>query len=140
MDNLPPGEHRPAEPLFVPVRLGSAGRFQLRFLRTPLGVRTAIGFTGERRLRAAFGENQAWIRLAEPALRALAEPLGVTAVTVDPRLTTPAPVVAGRESRGTRRDADTVGVPRVTATTASLWTAATAVHTTDDPPVREVGR
>ncbi|MGW1881501.1 SAV_915 family protein [Streptomyces sp. NPDC001970] len=96
MDNLiredaDPDEPTPAEPLFVPVRLGSAGGYQLRFMRTPLGVRTAIGFTSAGRLTAVLGEGQAWIRLAEPALRALSEPLGVTRVTVDPQLTAPAP-------------------------------------------------
>ncbi|MFF3458907.1 SAV_915 family protein [Streptomyces sp. NPDC002730] len=59
-------------------------------MRTPLGVRTAIGFTGRDRLVAVLGERQQWIRIAEPALSALAEPLGVTTVTVDPRLTAPA--------------------------------------------------
>ncbi|MGW7542331.1 hypothetical protein ACWGKQ_14605 [Streptomyces sp. NPDC054770] len=32
-----------------------------------------------------------WIRLAEPALRALTAPLGITTVTVDPRFSAPAP-------------------------------------------------
>jgi hypothetical protein len=58
--------------------------------RTPLGERTAVAFTGEARLTAALGANQSWIRLGEPALRALAEPLGVTALTVDPPLSAPA--------------------------------------------------
>ncbi|WDN54691.1 SAV_915 family protein [Streptomyces clavuligerus] len=84
-----PDEPRPAGPLYVPVRLGSAGGRQLRFLRTSLGVRTAVGFTSPERLTAALGARQRWIRLAEPALRALAEPLGVTTVTVDPRLGAP---------------------------------------------------
>ncbi|MEU2431561.1 SAV_915 family protein [Streptomyces sp. NPDC007861] len=86
-----PDEPRPAAPLFVPVRLGSAGGRQLRFMRTPLGVRTAVGFTSARRLAAVLGAGQAWTRLAEPALRALSEPLGVTVVTVDPQLTAHAP-------------------------------------------------
>lgn len=71
----------------MPVRHGSAGGCQLRFLRTPLGARTAVGFTSPQRLAAVLGERQAWIRLAEPALRVLAEPLGVVTVTVDPQLT-----------------------------------------------------
>ncbi|MER6911911.1 SAV_915 family protein [Streptomyces sp. NPDC000594] len=86
-----PDEPRPAGPLYVPVRLGSAGGRQLCFVRTPLGVRTAVGFTSEERLRAVLGRRQRWIRLAEPALRSLAEPLGVTTVTVDPQLGAPAP-------------------------------------------------
>ncbi|MFJ9032389.1 SAV_915 family protein [Streptomyces sp. NPDC102274] len=89
-----PDEPRTARPLYVPVRLGSAGGHQLRFARTPLGARTAIGFTSSLRLTAVLGEGQAWIRLAEPALRALAEPLGAALVTVDPQLT--APAISGR--------------------------------------------
>ncbi|WP_407706344.1 SAV_915 family protein [Streptomyces scopuliridis] len=65
-----PDVRRTAGPLYVPVRLGSAGGHQLRFARTPLGARTAIGFTSSLRLTAVLGEGQAWIRLAEPALRA----------------------------------------------------------------------
>ncbi|MEU0394585.1 SAV_915 family protein [Streptomyces sp. NPDC006208] len=96
MDNLvagdaDPDEHRPAGPLFAPVRLGSAGGHQLRFMHTPLGARTAVGFTSEERLTAVLGEGQAWIRLAAPALRALAEPLGITVLTVDPQFTAPSP-------------------------------------------------
>ncbi|WP_262008349.1 SAV_915 family protein [Streptomyces sp. FIT100] len=90
-EDTDPDEPRPAAPLFVPVRLGSAGGHQLRFMRTPLGVRTAVGFTSARRLTAVLGAGQAWTRLAEPALRALSEPLGVTVVTVDPQLTAHAP-------------------------------------------------
>ncbi|WP_407698180.1 SAV_915 family protein [Streptomyces jumonjinensis] len=92
-DTADPDEPRPAGPLFVPVRLGSAGGFHLRFLRTPLGVRTAVAFTCPERLTETLGERQRWIRLAEPALRALAEPLGVTTLTVDPRFAAPSPVV-----------------------------------------------
>ncbi|MFB7272485.1 SAV_915 family protein [Streptomyces sp. NPDC056244] len=86
-----PDDCRAVRPLYVPVRLGSCGGYQLRFARTPLGARTAIGFTSRRRLTAVLGERQTWIRLAEPALRALAAPLGTTIVTVDPQLTAPAP-------------------------------------------------
>jgi hypothetical protein len=96
IEDADPDEPRPAGPLFVPVRLGSAGGHQLRYMRTPLGVRTAVGFTSERRLTGVLGAEQAWIRLAEPALRALSEPLGVTGVTVDPQLTAPAPAPASR--------------------------------------------
>jgi hypothetical protein len=61
-----------------------------RVFRTPLGDRTAVGFTSARRLTATLGAGQAWIRLAEPALRALTAPLGITTVTVDPQFTAPA--------------------------------------------------
>ncbi|MFK8912641.1 SAV_915 family protein [Streptomyces sp. YS-3] len=95
-----PDERRPAAPLYVPVRLGSAGGRQLRFWRTPLGVRTAVGFTSPERLYAVLGPGQRWIRLAEPALRSLAAPLGVTTVTVDPHMTAPAPVAIRTEPLG----------------------------------------
>ncbi|MGW6746417.1 SAV_915 family protein [Streptomyces sp. NPDC055025] len=88
------GGRAAARPLYVPVRLGSCGGQQLRFARTPLGARTAIAFTSARRLTAVLGEQQAWIRLAEPVLRELAAPLGAAIVTVDPQLTAPAPVPA----------------------------------------------
>jgi len=76
--------------LFVPVRPGPS-RCAARLFRTPLGDRTATGFTSLWRLTATLGPDQAWIRLAEPALRALTAPLGVTTVTVDPQFTAPAP-------------------------------------------------
>lgn len=85
-----PFDRFPAGPLFVPVRPGPSHR-AARLFRTPLGDRTAVGFTSERRLLATLGPGQAWIRLAEPALRALTAPLGVTTVTVDPLFTAPAP-------------------------------------------------
>ncbi|MEU3183620.1 SAV_915 family protein [Streptomyces sp. NPDC006923] len=89
-----PDRPRAAKPLYVPVRTGSAGGWCLRLARTPLGARTAIGFTSAHRLTAVLGAQQRWIRLAEPALRALAAPLGATTVTVDPQLT--APAIGGR--------------------------------------------
>jgi hypothetical protein len=73
--------------------------------RTPLGGRTAVAFTTPRRLYAALGARQAWIRLSEPALRALTAPLGVTAVTVDPRLAAH-PVGAPERPAPARRAAD----------------------------------
>jgi hypothetical protein len=85
-----PSDVFPAGPLFVPVRPGPSGCVT-RIFRTPLGDRTAIGFTSEHRLIATLGPEQAWIRLAEPALRALTAPLGVTTVTVDPQFTVLAP-------------------------------------------------
>ncbi|AVZ76088.1 hypothetical protein SLUN_31700 [Streptomyces lunaelactis] len=139
-DPADPDERRPAGPLYVPVRLGSAGGHQLRFMRTPLGVRTAVGFTSREQLVAVLGERQPWIRLAEPALRTLAEPIGVTTVTVDPQLTAPAPAVASLPASGpvpasaqpcARRpegDPDAVGVLRVTGAAAFVWSAVTAIH------------
>ncbi|MFD7878857.1 SAV_915 family protein [Streptomyces sp. NPDC059766] len=85
-----PADRFPAGPLYVPVRPGRSG-CAARLFRTPLGDRTAVGFTSERKLTATLGGGQAWIRLAESALRALTAPLGVTAVTVDPQFTAPAP-------------------------------------------------
>ncbi|WP_035843659.1 SAV_915 family protein [Kitasatospora azatica] len=85
-----PSEPVPAGQLLVPVRPGPLGH-TARFFRTPLGDRTAVGFTTEQRLTAALGPAHPWIALAEPALRALAEPLGVTTLTVDPQLVAPAP-------------------------------------------------
>uniref|UniRef100_UPI0040440912 SAV_915 family protein n=1 Tax=Streptomyces sp. NEAU-174 TaxID=3458254 RepID=UPI0040440912 len=58
----------------------------VRLFRTPHGSRTAVGFSTRRRLAAVLGARQPWIRLGESALRALAEPLGATSLTVDPRL------------------------------------------------------
>jgi hypothetical protein len=81
-----PSDRFPAGPLFVPVRPGPSGCVT-RVFRAPLGDRTAFGFTSEDRLIATLGPEQTWIRLAEPALRALTEPLGVTTVTVDPQFT-----------------------------------------------------
>ncbi|MEU9397930.1 SAV_915 family protein [Streptomyces sp. NPDC048324] len=81
-----PSDRFPAGLLFVPVRPGPSGCVT-RVFRTPLGDRTAVAFTSENRLTAKLGPEQAWIRLAEPALRALTTPLGVTTVTVDPQFT-----------------------------------------------------
>jgi hypothetical protein len=75
-----------ARSLYVPVRRGPAGTV-LRLWRTPFGTRTAVAFTSDRRLRSVLGPCQPWIRLSEPALRRMAEPLGTRHVTVDPVLT-----------------------------------------------------
>jgi hypothetical protein len=85
-----PSDRFPAGPLYVPVRPGPSG-CAARLFRTQLGERTAVGFTSEHRLAATLGKDQAWIRLAEPALRALTAPLGVTTLTIDPLFTAPAP-------------------------------------------------
>ncbi|MFE7173306.1 SAV_915 family protein [Streptomyces sp. NPDC057616] len=85
-----PAERTPAGPLFVPVRPGPSG-CTARLFRTPLGERTAVAFTSVRHLTAILGPDQGWIRLAEPALRALTAPLGVTRLTLDPQFSAPAP-------------------------------------------------
>ncbi|MDH6117731.1 hypothetical protein ABH930_005413 [Kitasatospora sp. GAS204A] len=85
-----PNEPVPTGQLLVPVRSGPLGHAP-RFFRSPLGARTAVAFSTERQLTEVLGPDQPWIVLAESALRALAEPLGVTALTVDPQLATPAP-------------------------------------------------
>lgn len=82
--------------LFVPVRPGPMG-YSARLFRTPLGVRTAVAFTDERRLARTLGQRQACIRLSEPAVRALVAPLGIVGLTVDPLLTAPGP--GGRTAR-----------------------------------------
>ncbi|GHI09273.1 hypothetical protein AQI88_31425 [Streptomyces cellostaticus] len=89
-DDPEPSERTPAGPLYVPVRPGPAG-CATRLFRTPLGDRTAVAFTSVRRLAGTLGPDQPWIRLAEPALRALTAPLGVTALAVDPSFSAPAP-------------------------------------------------
>jgi len=89
-DDPEPSDRFPAGPLFVPVRPGPAG-CAARLFRTPLGDRTAVAFTSEPGLTATLGPDQPWIRLAEPALRALTEPLGVTRLTLDPQFSAPAP-------------------------------------------------
>ncbi|GGT55524.1 hypothetical protein GCM10010207_64420 [Streptomyces atratus] len=76
--------------LFVPVRPGPAG-YCARLFRTPLGVRTAVAFTNERRLTLTLGQRQIWIRLSESAVRALVAPLGVVGLVVDPLLAAPGP-------------------------------------------------
>jgi hypothetical protein len=93
-DDPEPPERLPAGLLYVPVRPGPSGD-AVRLFRTPLGARTAVGFTSVRGLTATLGADQAWIRLAEPALRALTAPLGVTSVTVNPQFTAPAPAPLG---------------------------------------------
>ncbi|MFD4622088.1 SAV_915 family protein [Streptomyces sp. NPDC058475] len=108
-----PSERFPAGPLYVPVRPGPAG-CAARMFRTPLGGRTAVGFTSERRLIATLGPGQEWIRLAEPALRALAAPLGVTTVTVDPQLRAPAPAPEPAPLGWAPRAVQAVGALRAT--------------------------
>ncbi|WFB09897.1 hypothetical protein LRS74_24785 [Streptomyces sp. LX-29] len=85
-----PSDPGPAGPLIVPVRSGPAG-YAARMFRTPLGDRMAVAFSSPQRLAAVLGAEQPWVRLSEPALRALTAPLGATSVTVDPQLAAPAP-------------------------------------------------
>ncbi|MBC9714988.1 hypothetical protein H9Y04_20775 [Streptomyces sp. TRM66268-LWL] len=87
-EDAEPCEQGPAGPLFVPVRPGLTG-MSPRFFRTPLGFRTAVAFTSEARLTTLLGARHPHIRLAEPALRALAAPLGIRMVTVDPLFSAP---------------------------------------------------
>ncbi|CAL9631852.1 hypothetical protein SUDANB120_06118 [Streptomyces sp. enrichment culture] len=96
-DDPDPEERVPAGLLYVPVRPGTA-EVVVRIFRTPLGARTAVGFTDPARLAATLGAEQPWIRLSEPALRALGEPLGAALLTVDPTFT--APSVAGPPMAG----------------------------------------
>jgi hypothetical protein len=114
-----PSEPVPAGLLLVPVRPGPTG-CAARFFRTPLGGRTAVGFTTEQRLTATLGDGQAWIRLSVPALRALATPLGVTTLTVDPQFTAPAaaPAPAPIKAGWREWDAQSVGVLRVAGAAA----------------------
>ncbi|MFF4161454.1 SAV_915 family protein [Streptomyces sp. NPDC001678] len=81
-----PAHPGPERPLYVPVRPCSVG-FALRVFRTPLGDRTAVAFTSRRRLSDCLGAGVPSVRLALPAVRALAAPLGVGLVSVDPQLT-----------------------------------------------------
>lgn len=88
-DNDPePEERDPAGPLYVPVRPGSA-EVAVRMFRTPLGVRTAVGFTTHDRLAETLGADQPWVRLDEAVLRVISAPVGAALVTVDPTLTAP---------------------------------------------------
>ncbi|MEU5104917.1 MULTISPECIES: SAV_915 family protein [unclassified Streptomyces] len=131
-----PADRFPAGLLHVPVRPGPRGCVT-RLFRTPLGDRTAVGFTSEGALLATLGADQPWIRLSEPALRALTAPLGVTTVTADPQFSAPAPIPGGEAvhspdrpaARGSRPDTwdpRAVGALRVTGAAAlvsalSLW-------------------
>ncbi|MFB8395124.1 SAV_915 family protein [Streptomyces yangpuensis] len=97
-DDPEPEERGPAGPLYVPVRPGTA-QVVLRIFRTPLGERTAVGFTRPDLLAATLGAGHPWIRLSESALRALASPLGGCLLTIDPTLTAPAVTPAPTQAR-----------------------------------------
>ncbi|MFD3701065.1 SAV_915 family protein [Streptomyces sp. NPDC058646] len=111
-DDPEPEERVPAGPLYVPARPGAA-QVVVRLFRTPLGARTAVGFTTAERLAATLGPEQPWIRLSETALRAMAGPLGAPLLTVDPTLTAPS---------ATRTAAGPVGTPVVAAPGTSART------------------
>lgn len=125
-----PSDRFPAGPLYVPVRPGQTA-CAARLFRTPIGDRTAVGFTSERKLAATLGPDQPWIRLAEPALRSLTAPLGVTTVTVDPQFCAPAPTATASSVREHARhsgprfrehawDPQAVGALRVTGAAAFI--------------------
>ncbi|EGX56673.1 hypothetical protein SZN_26611 [Streptomyces zinciresistens K42] len=123
-DDPEPADRSPAGPLYVPVRPGPAA-CAARLFRTPLGGRTAVGFTSPGRLAATLGSEQPWIRLCESALRALAAPLGVTTVTVDPQFCAPAPAAPppsarwyGPGPRTAARDDPTAAAPPAGGTAA----------------------
>ncbi|MEU9093527.1 SAV_915 family protein [Streptomyces sp. NPDC048428] len=104
-----PLESNRAGALYVPVRPGPVGCCA-RLFRTPLGGRTAVAFTSERQLARTLGQQQAWIRLSEPALRALVAPLGFAGLTVDPLMTAPGP--RGRAAAEPRRERRPAREPR----------------------------
>ncbi|WP_299529886.1 SAV_915 family protein [uncultured Streptomyces sp.] len=100
-----PLEPVPAGPLFVPVRPGSerhASVITARLFRTPLGDRTAVAFTSPARLARVLGAAQGWIVLSEPALRALAAPLGVRRLVVDPQFSAAPVAPSGRVAAADR--------------------------------------
>ncbi|MGW8762529.1 SAV_915 family protein [Streptomyces sp. NPDC055815] len=115
-----PSERVPAGPLLVPVRPGPAG-CSARLFRTPLGGRTAVGFTSAARLAAMLGPDHACVRLSEPALRALVAPLGVTALAADPQFAAPGVSKAPRDEGSWRTwDPRHVGVLRVAGAAAVI--------------------
>ncbi|MFI5617143.1 SAV_915 family protein [Streptomyces sp. NPDC051567] len=94
-----PEEQIPAGPLYVPARPGTTTTaVVIRMFRTPLGERTAVGFTDAELLAVTLGADQPWVRLSESALRAVAAPLGADRLTIDPTFSasavTPVPVRA----------------------------------------------
>jgi len=111
-----PSERTPAGRLVVPVRPGPRG-FTLRIFRTALGACTAVAFSSDRQLTAVLGPDHPRLTLAEPALRALFEPLGVTALTVDPQLAAPAPTWQWDHRPATDHRPTTPGPSRAPAAT-----------------------
>jgi len=74
------------ERLIVPVRECAGGVVSVRTARADSGERVGLAFTSEARLRAALGDGQRWIAMAEPALRSMLRPLAVTRIQTDPVL------------------------------------------------------
>ncbi|MFE3112093.1 SAV_915 family protein [Kitasatospora indigofera] len=105
MTTITPAPAEPEEPrpvLHVPVRaVGTA--FALRLFKQRDGSRCAVAFTSATALTMLLGPAQRSVRLAEPALRALAAPLGTTTLVIDPQLV--APPVAARTAVRTSRAA-----------------------------------
>ncbi|MEU7046107.1 SAV_915 family protein [Streptomyces varsoviensis] len=121
-----PSDSREAGPLYVPVRTCPAG-YALRVFRTPLGTRTAVAFSSKRRLSHVLGPQQPFIRLARPAVLALAEPLGIARLSVDPLLTARPPKARrpepGPKPRAPRRPSwapDAAGAPRARSAAAAV--------------------
>jgi hypothetical protein len=71
--------------LVVPVRTRS-GMASIQCGRLPTGQPVGVAFTSEGRLASVMGAGQLWIRLSEPAMKEMLEPLGVTRIQVDPGL------------------------------------------------------
>lgn len=72
------------QPWFVPVRCSAAGTMTPLLARLPEGPRTGLAFTSAKALADACRPGQPWIRLCEPALRALLTPIGITHIQLDP--------------------------------------------------------
>ncbi|MFI0811908.1 SAV_915 family protein [Streptomyces echinatus] len=101
--------------LFVPVHRRRHVHL-IRLFRTPPGGRTVVGFTSRARLAIELGDDQACVELAEPILRALAEPLGVTRLTVDPHLVAaPVPIETVLSFSPDRLPREAQAVPRQAA-------------------------
>ncbi|MFF4449511.1 SAV_915 family protein [Streptomyces sp. NPDC001502] len=115
-DDPEPEERVPAGPLYVPVLPGRA-EVVVRLFRTPLGARTAVGFTSAERLAATLGAGQRWIRLCESALRAMAGPIGASLLTVDPTLTAPAVTGPAEEAAALAVTAPVTQAPETVART-----------------------
>lgn len=107
---------RPAPALVVPV--GAGPEPVVRLFRTPLGAPTAVAFTTAERLHRVLGADQAWLHLAEPALRSMVGPLGVAQVVVDPTLVAPASTPSTVPSRDVPSSAVPAAPPTAVPTAA----------------------
>ncbi|MFI2609201.1 SAV_915 family protein [Kitasatospora sp. NPDC018619] len=67
----------------------TGGTSALRLFRLRDGRRCAVGFSSPAALTALLGPDHAHAELGEPALRALAAPLGIDTLVLDPRLVAP---------------------------------------------------